>query len=120
LLYTYSRLENLGVAGFSHHFGALSNPDTSFKPEIMEVFESFESPQKSSLLSRAFFFLGPKFPALLKLPTQNTVKMRRVKYSMKGIADELLEKTKKEMMMDPGEGDEKAGGGDKSIIGLLS
>ncbi|KAJ2914160.1 hypothetical protein MD484_g6276, partial [Candolleomyces efflorescens] len=112
-------LENLGVAGFSHHFGALSSPDTSIKPEIMQVFESFESPQKSSLLSRTFFFLGPKFPALLNLPTQNTVKMRKIKYSMKGIADDLLEKTKKEMMMDSVEGDVKAGGGDKSIIGLL-
>ncbi|RXW15841.1 hypothetical protein EST38_g10013 [Candolleomyces aberdarensis] len=110
-------LENLGVAGFSHHFGALSSPDTNLKPDIMEVFDSFESPQKSSLISRIFFFLGPIFPALLYLPTQNTLIMRRIKYSMKGIADALLERTKREMMIDSG--DEKAGGSDKSIIGLL-
>ncbi|KAJ2935385.1 hypothetical protein H1R20_g1708, partial [Candolleomyces eurysporus] len=110
-------LENLGVAGFSHHFGALSSPDTSLKPDIMEVFDSFESPRKSSLFSRIFFFLGPMFPALLYLPTQNTLLMRRIKYSMKGIADALLERTRREMMIDSG--DEKAGGSDKSIIGLL-
>ncbi|RXW16267.1 hypothetical protein EST38_g9594 [Candolleomyces aberdarensis] len=110
-------LENLGIAGFGHHFGALSSPDTNIKPKIMEVFESFESPQKSSLISRVFFFLGPMFPILLNLPTQNTLIMRNIKYSMKKIADDLLERTKREMMMDAG--DEKVGGSDKSIIGLL-
>ncbi|KAJ2934728.1 hypothetical protein H1R20_g2373, partial [Candolleomyces eurysporus] len=110
-------LENLGIAGFGHHFGALSSPDTNIKPKIMEVFESFEAPEKSSLLSRTFFFLAPMFPVLLNLPTQNTLIMRNIKYSMKKIADDLLERTKKEMMMDSG--DEKAGGSDKSIIGLL-
>ncbi|RXW15842.1 hypothetical protein EST38_g10012 [Candolleomyces aberdarensis] len=111
------RLENLGISGFGHHFGALSSPDTNIKPKIMEVFESFESPQKSRLISRVFFFLGPMFPILLNLPTQNTLIMRNIKYSMKKIADDLLERTKREMMMDAG--DEKAGGSDKSIIGLL-
>ncbi|RXW16262.1 hypothetical protein EST38_g9593 [Candolleomyces aberdarensis] len=110
-------LENLGVAGFSHHFGALSSQDTNFKPDIMEFFDSFEAPQKSSLFSRIFFFLAPIFPALLYLPTQSTLLMRRAKYSMKGIADALLERMKREMMIDSG--DEKAGGSDKSIIGLL-
>ncbi|KAJ2934733.1 hypothetical protein H1R20_g2374, partial [Candolleomyces eurysporus] len=111
-------LENLGISGFGHHFGALSSPDTSIKPKIMEVFESFEPPQKSSLVSRAFFFLAPIFPILLNLPTQNTLIMRNIKYSMKNIADDLLERTKREMMMDSG--DEKVGGSsDKSIIGLL-
>ena len=87
----------------------------------MEVFESFETPQKSSILSRVFFFLGPMFPVLLKLPTQNTLIMRRLKYSMKGIADNLLEKTKSEMKIDSeGLGAEEKGSGDKSIIGLLS
>ncbi|RXW15332.1 hypothetical protein EST38_g10517 [Candolleomyces aberdarensis] len=110
-------LENLGITGFGHHFGALSSPDTNIKPEIMEVFESFEPPQKSSLISRIFFFLGPMLPILLNLPTQNTLIMRNIKYSMKKIADDLLERTKREMMMDAG--DEKVGGSDKSIIGLL-
>ncbi|KAJ2935606.1 hypothetical protein H1R20_g1485, partial [Candolleomyces eurysporus] len=112
-------LENLGIAGFGHHFGALSSPDTNIKPDIMEVFDSFETPQKSSFLSRVFFFLGPMFPVLLKLPTQNTLIMRRLKYSMKGIADNLLDTTKREMKIDSeGLGGEK-GIEDKSIIGLL-
>jgi hypothetical protein len=109
----YLRLENLGLAGFSHEFKALVlNGET---PELIHVIESFKLPASGDVLSKAFFFLSPLLPWLLKLPSENTRLLWRVRFAMKDIADNLLEKTKQELETDSS--GEKVT--DKSIIGTL-
>ena len=108
------RLENLGLAGFSHEFKALET--TGETPELIHVIESFKLPAKGDVLSKVFFFLSPLLPWLLKLPSDNTRLLWRVRFAMKDIADNLLEKTKRELEID-GSGEKLT---DKSIIGTLS
>jgi hypothetical protein len=107
------RLENLGLAGFSHEFKALVlNGET---PELIHAIESFKLPASGDVLSKAFFFLSPLLPWLLKLPSENTRLLWRVRFAMKDIADDLFEKTKQELEADSS--GEKVT--DKSIIGTL-
>jgi hypothetical protein len=107
-------LENLGLAGFSHEFKALVTSGET--PELIHVIESFKLPASGDVLSKAFFFLSPLLPWLLKLPSDNTRLLWRLRFAMKDIADNLLEKTKQELEMD-GSGAKVT---DKSIIGTLS
>ncbi|TEB18507.1 cytochrome P450 [Coprinellus micaceus] len=106
-------LENLGLAGFSHEFKALVTSGET--PELIHVIESFKLPASGDVLSKAFFFLSPLLPWLLKLPSDNTRLLWRLRFAMKDIADNLLEKTKQELEID-GSGAKVT---DKSIIGTL-
>lgn len=55
--------------------------------------------------------MGPIFPILQKLPTKENLIFKRLKATMKGIAEELLARNQ--------EGNEKGIGQERSIIGLL-
>jgi hypothetical protein len=103
-------LDNLGIAGFGHNFGALDGN----KPEVVNVFEAFESPANAPFIARMLFFLSPFFPSLLDLPTSTNKMLKGIKRSMKVIADDLMGRMKQEMSMVQDKHTEK------SIIGLLS
>ncbi|KAH6890097.1 cytochrome P450 [Coprinopsis sp. MPI-PUGE-AT-0042] len=93
-------LDNLGIAGFGHNFGALDGK----KPEVVKVFEAFESPAQANFVARMF---------LLELPTSTNRMLKGIKRSMKVIADDLMGRMKQEMSMVQDKHTEK------SIIGLL-
>ncbi|TFK24213.1 cytochrome P450 [Coprinopsis marcescibilis] len=101
--------DNLGIAGFGYDFGCLNGN----RPPAVDVFESFESPEHSGFISRALFFLSPVFPLLTHVPTESNRMLKSMKHSMRAIADELLERTRKELSLSP---DKQA---EKSMIGLL-
>ncbi|KAF8994355.1 cytochrome P450 [Cyathus striatus] len=98
-------LDSIGISGFSHDFHAL---DGAHSP-VVDVFESFGNTDHS-FLSRLIFLLGPVFPILQKIPTERGRMLKRLRNTMGGIADVLLERSRKE---------KEGGGADKSIIGLL-
>ncbi|TFK28611.1 cytochrome P450 [Coprinopsis marcescibilis] len=102
-------LDNLGIAGFGYNFHCLDGD----KPAVVDVFDAFESPEKSGYLSSAIFFLTPVFPALARLPTKASNTFRSTKTSMKPIAEGLIERMKNEMSLVEDKQTEK------SIIGLL-
>ena len=80
---------------------------------MVDVFDSFASGD-TGLFSRFVFLLGPVFPILQKLPTKENLIFKRLKATMKGIAEELLERNR-----EGNEGSEKGISEDRSIIGLL-
>lgn len=106
-------LDSIGIAGFSHNFGALDGNNTP----VVDVFDSFAS-SDTSFLSKLVFFLGPVFPMLQKLPTKQNRMFKRLRRTMGDIADELMSR-------DRSMREEAEGGGtgarkeEKSIIGLL-
>ncbi|KAF5371478.1 hypothetical protein D9615_009620 [Tricholomella constricta] len=101
-------LDSIGIAGFGHDFGSLDGK----VPAVVEVFESMK--QGNGALSHFVFLLGPVIPLLLRLPTSDNRRFARLRITMGEIANELLERTRKEK---EGLLDEKAE--EKSIIGLL-
>ena len=105
----YHRLDSIGIAGFSHNFGALDGNNTP----VVDVFDSFAS-SDTSFLSKLVFFLGPVFPMLQNLPTRQNRMFRRLRRTMGGIADELVSRDRS--MREEGKGRKEE---EKSIIGLL-
>src|SRR5215217_4602575 len=103
-------LDNLGIAGFGYNFASLDGN----KPEVINVFEAFESPDKADFFARMLFFLSPFFPSVLELPTSTNKMLKGIRRSMKVIADDLIGRMKQEMSMAQDKHTEK------SIIGLLS
>ncbi|KAF9478457.1 cytochrome P450 [Pholiota conissans] len=101
-------LDAIGIAGFGHDFHALDGKESA----VVDVFDSFASGD-TSLLSHFVFLMGPVLPILQKLPTKQNLTFRKLRATMRSIADELLERNRRE----------KAGKGgvseEKSIIGLL-
>ncbi|KAF8871926.1 cytochrome P450 [Infundibulicybe gibba] len=102
-------LDSIGIAGFGHDFGSLDGKRTS----VADVFASFGTAGTSSF-SNLIFLLSPVLPMLTKLPTGRNQVMKRLHVAMSAIADELLERTRKER-----EGQAKGSPEEKSIIGLL-
>jgi hypothetical protein len=96
-------LDDLGIAGLGHDFGALSGS----RPKVISIFESFERPENTSWISRVLFLLGPVLPVLQRLPAQHNRMMLGIRNSMATIADGLMRDGKKEGVVD------------KSIMGLL-
>lgn len=99
----HASLDDLGIAGFGYDFGALSGG----RPKVIDIFESFERPEKTGWLSRILFLLGPTFPVLQRLPAAHNRMMLGIRNSMARIADGLMKEGKKEGQVD------------KSIMGLL-
>jgi hypothetical protein len=95
------RLDSIGIAGFSHDFQSLDGVESS----VVKVFKSFERQNSPIPLT---FLLAPILPLLFKLPTRRKRLMDELRSSMSELANQLLEKTKREDVED------------KSIIGLLS
>lgn len=92
-------MDSIGIAGFSHDFGAING-----KPQI---FDSLD------LSSGAAFFaftiiVGSVFPAILRLPSKRKGGLAAMNRVFTSIADQLLAKAKEH-------GNEE----DKSVLGLL-
>ncbi|KAK0231616.1 cytochrome P450 [Armillaria fumosa] len=92
-------MDSIGIAGFSHDFGAING-----KPQI---FDSLD------LSSGAAFFaftiiVGSVFPAVLRLPSKRKGGLAAMNRVFTSIADQLLAKAKEH-------GNEE----DKSVLGLL-
>ncbi|TFK35103.1 cytochrome P450 [Crucibulum laeve] len=100
-------LDSVGIAGFGHDFGSLDGHRSS----VAEVFDMFGSAD-SSLISDIIFFLGPVLPVLQKLPTKRNKIFKQLRTNMGEIAEELLERTRREKEGIPMSEE-------KSIIGLL-
>lgn len=101
-------LDSIGIAGFGHDFGSLDGKH----PAVVEVFESMKP--GTSALSHFVFLLGPVIPFLLRLPIGDNRIWAKLHATMGEIADELLERTRKEKQGLLGEKAEE-----KSVIGLL-
>ncbi|KAJ7213254.1 cytochrome P450 [Mycena rebaudengoi] len=102
-------LDSIGIAGFSHDFRSLDG-------EYSAVAEAFDSMSFAggSFLSNFVFIVGTQFPLLAHLPTKRNVLFGNLRKAMSVIADELLQKTRREKKSHVT--DETA---DRSVIGLL-
>ncbi|OBZ71957.1 Secologanin synthase [Grifola frondosa] len=101
-----NRLDSIGIAGFSHDFGSLDGK----KSAVATVFETFGT-LKPSVLTKFILLFSQTFPILFRIPTPLSRLERQLNSSTQGIADELLENTRKESY-----GTNTA---EKSIIGVL-
>jgi hypothetical protein len=101
------RLDSMGLAGFSHDFGALGGQ----RSLLRELFDAFAS-APLSLMSIVVLLLAPAVPALSRLPTQRAQLRNRFSGQSGVIARELLAKT--------AEGEGTIRKDDRSILGLLS
>ena len=99
----FDRLDSIGIAGFSHDFGAL---DGKVSP-VVTAFESLGSARPSTV-AKIKFLLSSVIPVLSYIPTERSRMFEELQRSMREIADVLLERSR------------KAVSDEKSIIGLLS
>ncbi|KAJ7683541.1 cytochrome P450 [Mycena rosella] len=104
-----SRLDSIGIAGFSHDFRTLDGEYSA----VAAAFDSL-SFDGTGLLSGLVLILGIQFPFLAHLPTARNRIMGNLRKTMSVIADELLEKTRREKKSHVT--DETA---DRSVIGLI-
>ncbi|KAJ7499846.1 cytochrome P450 [Mycena latifolia] len=102
-------LDSIGIAGFSHDFRSLDGEYSA----VAEAFDSL-SFEGTGVLSNLVFILGVQFPFLANLPTARNRIMKNLGRTMSDIADDLLEKTRREKRSHVT--DETA---DRSVIGLL-
>ena len=105
------RLDTIGLAGFSHNFGALEGKYTS----VTEIFDTFGASPRSSALNKGLILLGQVFPFLMVIPTPRRMLTQKLNAAMEDISNVLLTKTQKELEMGVIGGKEE-----RSIIGLLS
>ena len=103
-------LDTIGLAGFSHDFGALDGEHAS----VTMVFDTFSASPPPSAMNIAFNLLSQVFPFLLRLPTSRTKLIWKLNSAMEEISNVLLARTKKELDMGV------VGEEEKSVIGLLS
>ena len=99
----------MGLAGFSHDFGALDGKHDS----ITAVFDSL-SASNVSATHIALGLLAQAFPILVDIPTARTRLLWKMNSVMKEISNNLLARTKNEL--EKGVVTE----GETSVIGLLS
>jgi len=107
---TQYRLDTIGIAGFSHDFGSLDGKHSV----VTEVFDSFGSNPKVTVLSRLVFLLAQVFPVLTKIPTQRKKLTNKLNAIMGEIFNDLLVRSRREKDMNVSDTD--AG---KSIMELL-
>ncbi|KAG1885876.1 cytochrome P450 [Suillus fuscotomentosus] len=103
-------LDTVGIAGFSHDFGALDGKPAS----VTEVFDTFGSNQKASAVNEVFILLASVFPIILKIPSKRQNLFKKLSVTMGQISNELLIRSRREKDVSIGEG-----GQENSIIGLL-
>ena len=104
-------MDTIGLAGFSHNFGALEGKHTT----VTEVFDTFGASPGSSARNTGLFLLAQAFPFLLRLPTPRGKLLQKLNVAMEEISNALLARTQKELEIGVVGGKEE-----KSIIGLLS
>ena len=102
-------LDSIGIAAFGHDFGALRGEHGT----VEEAFDMFGS-APPRIIDVITILLGPTFPFLLNLPTQRRQVLRGLDKALQGVAESLLEGTRKEAELDV------IGGSSRSIIGALS
>ncbi|KZT22679.1 cytochrome P450 [Neolentinus lepideus HHB14362 ss-1] len=83
-------LDSIGIAGFSHDFGALRGNHLA----IAEIIESF-STVRPSIFAMICFLLEPIFPVLRKIPNARSELTRRLNDSVTEISQEMLARTQK-------------------------
>jgi hypothetical protein len=105
------RLDSIGIAGFSHDFGTLRGKHSS----VAALFDSFAKTEPN-FLDAILFMLSTVIPVLQKIPTARNMILKKLHVKMSEIADELLERMRKEKEGQIGEENAE----EKSIIGLLS
>ena len=103
-------LDTIGLAGFSHDFGALDGKQAL----VTQVFDSFSS-SSASAFNVGLNLLANVFPFLVRVPTARTRLIWKLNHAMEEISNVLLARTKEELDMGV-VGDKE----EKSIIGLLS
>ncbi|KAI9456893.1 cytochrome P450 [Boletus coccyginus] len=103
-------LDTIGLAGFSHDFGALEGKHAT----VTEVFDTFGASPRSSAPIIGLFLLAQIFPFLSQLPTARTNLVQKLNIATEEISNELIARTQKELEMGVIEDQEE-----KSIIGLL-
>ncbi|KAG6375286.1 cytochrome P450 [Boletus reticuloceps] len=103
-------LDTIGLAGFSHNFGALEGKHAS----VTEVFDTFGTSPRSTTLNKGLLLLGLVFPFLASVPTRRGNLIQKLNVAMGEILTALLAKTQKEMEVGVVGGKEE-----RSIIGLL-
>ncbi|KAJ7775694.1 cytochrome P450 [Mycena maculata] len=101
-------LDSIGIAGFAHDFRTLDGEYSA----VAAAFESLSS-KDDSALSKLIFIVGIRLPFLARLPTQRNCTMGNLRRTMSGIADEMLEKIRREKSHATDESF------DRSVIGLL-
>ena len=100
-------LDSIGIAGFSHEFHALEGQ----RSVVSDVFDAFNN-AKMSAVGLVVFLLSIVFPVLSNLPTERTQLFRSQNRACGIMAEELLERTKRD-----GAGDMSSG--DRSAMALL-
>ena len=105
------RLDTLGLAGFSHNFGALQGKHA----HVTEVFDIFGASPRSSAINTGLVLLAQAIPFLTDIPTSRRRLVKKLNVAMEEISNVLLSRTKKEMEMGVVGGKEE-----RSLIGLLS
>ncbi|KAG8218156.1 cytochrome P450 [Butyriboletus roseoflavus] len=106
----YVSLDTIGIAGFSHDFGALDGKHAS----VTEVFDALNSSSSASALNVGLILLAQVFPFLTDIPTPRGKLVSKLNTAMEEISNDLLARTRKELDIGT-TGDKK----EKSVIGLL-
>ncbi|KAN0097962.1 Cytochrome P450 [Tylopilus felleus] len=104
-----ARLDIIGLAGFSHDFGALDGKHAS----VTETFDTFTSSSPAAAIDIGLGLVAQVFPFLIRVPTPRARLLWKLNHAMEEISNTLLARTKQESEMGV-VGDEE-----KSIIGLL-
>jgi hypothetical protein len=105
------RLDTIGLAGFSHNFGALEGKHAS----VTEVFGAFGASPRSMAFNKGIVLLAEAFPFLMWLPTRRRKLLKKLSAVMEEISNLLLARAQKELEIGVVGGKEE-----KSLIGLLS
>jgi hypothetical protein len=98
-------LDSIGIAGFSHDFGALSGK----RDDVVIAFEKL-SEGKFDPIDAILILLGPKLSFLNRFPTPRRRALERLNAACGDLARNLLAQTRVE---------KEAEKGDRSIMGLL-
>ena len=106
---SYTRLDSIGIGGFSHDFGTLSGKSSP----VAAAIDSMASIKPSFIITLSFL-LGTIFPGLsMRIPNKHMRALGSVGRETREIASELLDKATKE------KAEVGAGEVDKSIFGAL-
>lgn len=85
-------LDSIGLAGFSHDFGALDGR----KAPVTRIFEAFQESSKRNDMSSGVFLLLQVFPMLVYIPSPRMRLVRELHYAMVDVCNAMLDQTKKE------------------------
>ena len=105
------RLDTIGLAGFSHNFGALEGK----KASVTAMFDSMGASPRTSPISKNLILFGHTFPFIVWIPTPRLKFTQKLNITMEEISKVLLARTQKELDMGMIGGKEE-----RSIIGSLS